>query len=1133
MQFTQISGAPMLYTGSSNGMLLYLLPKSQSYPGGPIDFSDSWSTYSGWYIFLAQPLVSGTETTFAEAAWAFLTTPQMAGVRFAWINPPDGSGLLSGNTLGVQTSGNNAYVTNADVTFTFSQISVFITGGTPFAPDFDNFGFILTQTDSQPIYISANFGSATIPATSNLTLPLTGNLAGCVQFASALSTQNLTDLDISLRYFYAIPPDMQNPDVQVPNYTLGSLRYPVFNEGMTLYANMDPLQALTAGRTFLAFNGADAGQTGAATPVGSNYSSILGDPFTLLPQSGAALVFQVNQQANLHNNQDPLYLVPSGNFALQADRKPTVNLMCGLSGVEYIQLSNPNPATPTNIVTFYPGNTAYAEGFNPQLLPGHPQLTPADLPTTSFASVTTASNALPYFAQPDQSVLYNLQGTPGTVLSLSPVPVEAATIPTPNSSPVIFPLLPYSSALAGLDLDAYNQLETQVANPLRRQAMAAPNAGLPAPTQTITTPSVTPQGLLVNYILPFQNPKVPTWQSVVLAQMDQLIPPVPPSKTPTIQPAQFALSNVTGPLLQAFESNQLFLVISNPSAIQQQLQSNPKIYIGADTGQQWTFDITPGANWNALDTIVIVKFADLALKDLAAQTSTWSSPTTFNSNPNQTSANITSIINAAMNSGDPDFATFINAVTEPSWNGVLILNAASPLTSLPAQLAGLAAGINASQFFAHHVGINASKVITTTDPKTGKPVLGIANSSIFGLINYAVDPPGPTTADYAFTVETLKVLFVNSAVADFSSKIDLQINQLFGEPASLFGNPSNIVQMFGVYQSQDVNGTQQDSYSFQTADGAISTFNMTSQVLNAVTISKGQFVTITSTSSATQTQSQFVFWGLLDFRSLKNFDIFSFGRDSGDGDPKVTAKGLNYANLAIDMTYTPGPPAVTTYNFDASTLTFDLAGSYIRTGGFYNHFPLTLAGFTQAAQGVSPADAGFMGVQSPLNQSNLSYPWFSINFNLNLGTPGALAADVGFVASLTAAWSPNAGVDYRVFTGLKMPGSVGTKRQISIEGIFNINFKTLEIIAVPASNTYILVLYGIAFSFLSFNFPPSGQVNFVLFGNPNPTPGDTTLGWYAAYAKEGTKTDGGGSGDKALKAAPIPVALLSGPDSCN
>ncbi|HET6210956.1 MAG TPA: hypothetical protein VFD94_11260, partial [Jatrophihabitans sp.] len=186
------------------------------------------------------------------------------------------------------------------------------------------------------------------------------------------------------------------------------------------------------------------------------------------------------------------------------------------------------------------------------------------------------------------------------------------------------------------------------------------------------------------------------------------------------------------------------------------------------------------------------------------------------------------------------------------------------------------------------------------------------------------------------------------------------------------------------------------------------------------------------------------------------------------------------------------------------------------------------AGISQAQQGSAPTDLGFMGVQTPLTQSALSYPWFSLSYNLNLGTPGALAAAAGFVASLTVAWSPAQGSSYQVFLGLKLPGSSGAKRSIPIEGLFDISFKSLQIVC-PQPDTFVLVLYGIGFSFFSFTFPPSGQVNFALFGDPSAQgKGDTSLGWYAAYAKSGGSSPSQGNG-KALAAAGPPALEPTGP----
>jgi hypothetical protein len=168
-----------------------------------------------------------------------------------------------------------------------------------------------------------------------------------------------------------------------------------------------------------------------------------------------------------------------------------------------------------------------------------------------------------------------------------------------------------------------------------------------------------------------------------------------------------------------------------------------------------------------------------------------------------------------------------------------------------------------------------------------------------------------------------------------------------------------------------------------------------------------------------------------------------------------------------------------------------------------------------------------MGVQTPLSQSALAYPWFSLDYNLNLGTPGSLAAAAGFVATLTVAWSPAQGSNYRVFVGLKLPGSSGAKRSIPIEGLFDITFKSLQIVS-PAPDTFVLVLYGIGFSFLSFTFPPTGQVNFALFGDPSAQgKGDTSLGWYAAYAKPGSNQQQGG---KALMDVGRPQLEAAGGD---
>jgi hypothetical protein len=1105
MQFSQTTAVPQLYQASDNGdatpgTLLYLLPKGTTPPGSTIQFEAAWTTYQGAYIFLEQPLVSGTEQTFVTNAWMYLGDSRRQGTRFVWFNQPTGSGQLSGINIAVyQPAGTQSYATGFPVTFPFQNVSLFIPAKSIIGRDDTNFAFNFTAPAGQSISLSANSGKVTILAGSPAALPFTGKLAGCLQFSLPLTQQNLTDLDVGLRYYYA-QAFGENEQVEAApdgSFFLSSLRYPLFAQGLTLYANLDPLAPVNQGRmrTFFAFNGADAGQpsAGQATAVNAYLNTSMGYAVKLLPLTGnqvatgfAALVFAPNQQASAASARDPFYLVPSGDFALQPTGSGQANLMGGLSGVEYFALGGA-----TNLVSFFPGNAAFAQGFVPGKPPGSTNLTPTVKPTTSFALVSSQSVQIDYFAQPDQSVLYNysqnLTKAEKAISSLALVPVQAATIKSPTVK-LAFPLLPYSG-VGTKNLSVYQQMEAQMVAPARRQALLAapPVAGqqLAAGNGGQSKYSTTPQGLLATYV-PGGPPT--NWAEIILAQMG------------ATGDQQFVkLTGVTGDLLTAFQSNKMFLVVSLPSSIQDFLShANAQIVIGNSAGNNWNFNLDPAA-WSQTPggTILIVKFYDLSIKDLAGQTSIWSSPSTFNQSADATGKAIQGIINA-VDKSDPDFATFLNAVTDPKWNGILVLNAVAPLNELPAQLQGLSAGIDKSQFFAHHIGINASKI--NVPPGGGD--LSISNSSIFGLINYTASASSAIQAGgaaYRFEVEQLKVLFLNSAVAGFSSIIDLQINILFGEPGTLVGSPNNVVQLYGVYQQQGSQG--QGSYVFQTKTGQASVFNMTSNVLNAVQISKGQFVTVQTNGN--QTEAQFLFWGLLDFKALTGFDLFSFGREHPNDPPA----GLNFGNLIIDMTFdnTQSQP-IPAFTFDAGQLSFDMAGSQSRNAGFFKHFPLTVAGLTQAKQGTSPAGLGYMGVQSPLTQSSLVYPWYSLNFNLNLGAPGALAAQAGFVAGLAAAWSPKSGQGYTVFTGLKLPGSSGSKRQISIEGIFNITFKTLEIIVLQESNTFILVLYDIGFKFLSFSFPPTGQVNFVLFGDPNaPSGGNTSLGWYAAYAKPDAK----------------------------
>jgi hypothetical protein len=1070
---------PQLYAATDNGAatpgtVLYLLPHDIESSPSSIAFADSWSSYSGTYIFLEAALGSGTEAAFAASAWSFLADPRIPGARFAWMSWPDTSEPVTGTAIPIASG-----ALSFSVTFAFQNVSLVMSAGVTVAIDTANIAFDFTQSGNHSIFLTARSGSVQIDGVgSTLIVPLQNALAGTLQFPLTLASADLDSLDAGLRFFYATPwgSDDTNDGGDI---FLSSLRYPVISEAqITVYAALDPLAPLTNSRTFFAFNAADAGQTGSTpTAFSSYYNSTLGDSFSLLPLTGsaapthfAALVFSPNPQSDPPGAGDPYTIVPYGDFQLQTSRLTATSFMGGISGVESFALDAQN----SGILSFFPGQNAFAQGFVPGKGPSQP-VTLSSPVTTSWAFVSGTSGAtIDYYAQPDQAVLFQPDsGTPLTIGQLVPMSIVTATLTAPAVTSA-FPLLPYSGVVAD-DFSPYLQMESQIVSPMRRAQLASSPANFPASgtDDDTTVTGTTPQGLVGTF-----SSDLSQWLSVALVQT-----------TSTLQ-----LTNVTGDLRSALQTNKLFLVISEASTFSNYLTSGNSIVDLED----WQFNLDPSSTWGTgTGTIMIFKFLPLPLAQLAAQTSTWAYASSFNVDPGATSANITAIINAAKTAqegGDPDYDTFLAIVNDASWNGVLILNA--NLALMPSSLTGLMAGIDPTQLYGHHLGVNVSTV------QQSKGAIQIATSSIFGLIDYNSGPLKNDGAPYNFKVEQLKVLFIGSAIADFTSLVDLQINQLLGENGTLQGAGDNIVQLRGIYQTHVATNGQTDStYVFSTVQTSI--YDMSSAVLNAVQLTSGQFITVGMVDNVTT--SKFVFWSIIDFEQLP-FDIFSFGRTSG-----TAPVGLSVGNLAIVMTQA-GSDALT-FAFDASQLSIDMAGSTWRTASLYAHFPLTVAGITQGSGADTPQSLGFMSVQTPLTQSTVKVPWFSLNYNLNLGSPGALAAQVGFVATLTAAWEPNDTGNYTIYTGLQLPGSNGSKRQISIQGIFDITFKTLEIV-VPASSptSFILVLYNIGFSFLSFTFPPTGQVNFVLFGDPTSGGGgggnlSTSLGWYVAYAKPKTNSN--------------------------
>jgi hypothetical protein len=121
-------------------------------------------------------------------------------------------------------------------------------------------------------------------------------------------------------------------------------------------------------------------------------------------------------------------------------------------------------------------------------------------------------------------------------------------------------------------------------------------------------------------------------------------------------------------------------------------------------------------------------------------------------------------------------------------------------------------------------------------------------------------------------------------------------------------------------------------------------------------------------------------------------------------------------------------------------------------------------------------------------------PWYGLVFNLNLGTLGALAADVGFVPTFALIWSPGSGAP-QAFAGIHFPGLSGGQDQVSLMGVLKLGMQNVEL--VRQGGEFVLLLDGIALKFMGKSLPPGGSFDFYLFGSK----GANQLAWYGAFLK--------------------------------
>ncbi len=534
----------------------------------------------------------------------------------------------------------------------------------------------------------------------------------------------------------------------------------------------------------------------------------------------------------------------------------------------------------------------------------------------------------------------------------------------------------------------------------------------------------------------------------------------------------------------------------------------------------WKFLLSPyqwfcDSRQSHQNTIMLMKFNNSALDELIKDTTAWPWPDVakINGSLEITQDELRSIFDSARqstaqakeNGTVSPYENFVDVITDPNWNGVLFLNCQVPLTQLPSQLQGIAAGIDTKRFYAHHMGLNITPLSVESQ------VVQLGTTSSFGLIDYqdTDDLLLAQDIEFDFKVLVLTILFENSCIKNFTCKIELLICKLFGDLVLLNGSThGNNLILEGVCQTE--NG--KDFYSFRQV--GISLYQSENSALEAIEILSTQYITlIPENTQSNIAASRFTLGGNLYFTEIEGFDLFSFGPALNKEQSSGTMRDgyLRFSEFTIDMSFdTTDPNQRKNFLTKASGISFELSQSISRDNGLYLKFPLTLTGMVEAPvtsvedgqpKGVSPKELGFSSIGAPLQQGALTNPWYGLVMDLDLGTLGSLAGDLGLKISLLAAWcKTEPDNEPIVFIGMKFPGLSDLGVKLPIEGILSLGFRNIQFLSseTDKGRLYMLRLRQFGIRLLGLSFPP-GNNDIYLFGNPDNS-SNTKLGWYAAYS---------------------------------
>ena len=922
-----------------------------------------------------------------------------------------------------------------------------------------------------------------------LAVPFSGLLAGCLCFPLTVrGIPGLRDYRVKLLY----RDSSLNQDYEYPIFSCA------YSEKILFQASIDPLdqynRAGTSDRTYLAFK-----EQQEAIP--SCFRSIYGEEILLKPyaeeiyqisENSARIVFQTWEK----EREETVYMVPQGDFYLwgngcRADGglgQNQLRLLGGLSGQEYIECTVGNEDCEGDFIRFMRNHPAeYVQGAYNSV----PEDILHDGYQTAWLNVLSPEGSgrkACYISQPEDAILYGPETEQSGILAYMPC---KTAVPGEDKC---FPLVPYGEA-EGVEAD----FEKNVLM-LERNRKICRDISIQCERKSgISRRFTTPQGLIAEI-----EEDTGQWTRLLLGT--NLFPGKIPEEPKTLEflPGS-GQPYLHSSLKNAFQNYSMFLVVSQKEGgILGDFHNQINI-------EDWlfSFHVPEKSSAGNFGNILIFKFCPGKLVELAKDTGKWTAPGIFNNADTLSllsrwiSDYIENGVENYQRNHNEDFADFAALVQDENYRGILVLKADVSISSFPEELEGLLGGMDLSRFYAYYFGVNTNRVELDENGRLEMK----KNSSLFGLIHYTdIDFENMgcdtdryrrqkrtiTSLDYDFRVLSLNILFQNSKISAFGSMICLTVNKIFQAAVDTSGR-DNLLILNGSMERQDGASV----YSFHNA--GTNSLVLQNSILSSLDIVKTQFQTISEDEKTNEIISCFSLSGYLGFEKL-DFDVFSYGGEGG----AEAGKGLAFSRLGVQMSFSSEDPEKKTFLLCTETMSFDSSRSSLREGSLANHFPVKFSSLLWGGSDKTPADLGYVVMDTPdLKNTGIGSGWFGLNFTLDLGTLGELAADSGFQAEILAVWQGKSGA-----AAIKLSGNTQESKAFSLDGVLKLEIEKIRLVQAVSREgkpAYLLMMNRICLKLLGIQFPKDAAIDFYIFGNPDNTTEHKGLSWYAAYQAEDEK----------------------------